>query len=614
MSKAKKKKKNFYTPMILAIGLIALAFIIFDQLITKNPARTTSPAIETRNCLAASAKYLDPSIPTEERIKDLLGRMTEAEKIGQLALVEKNSLLKPQDIADYHLGALLSGAGAKPNPNTPEAWLKMVENFNAVALKTCLKIPLLYGVDANHGHANVPGSVVFPQAIGLGATNDTELVKRVAQATREELLATGIHWTFGPNLDVPQDIRWGRVYETFGSNTQTVTKLGRAYLNGLQNPNSDWPMVLGTAKHYVGTGAMTWGTSINENFKIDQGDSQITEAQLRLTHLPPFQAAIDEGALSVMAGLNNWQGKNMDAQRYLLTDVLKNELDFKGFVVSDWYGVYEISNNKYQSIVTAINAGVDLVMLPFDYQQFTADLQKALRNHDISPARLDDAVSRILRAKFSLGLFDQNQTKIDLSILGAPAHRKLAREAVRKSLVELKNKNNTLPLANNAKRIVVAGSAADNLGQQMGAWTVEWQGIDGNWVPGTTILSGIKQAVSANTSIDYNLEGKFTVSDDLADIGIAVVGEKPYAEGWGDNQHPRLSTEDLARITRVKTASKKLVVIIISGRPLDISAVSNDWDAIVAAWLPGSEGSGVADVLFGDYDFVGQLSIPWDIE
>ncbi|MFA6307309.1 MAG: glycoside hydrolase family 3 protein [Patescibacteria group bacterium] len=614
MTKVKEKKKNFLALIILTVGLIALAFIVFDWLITKNPTPITNPAIETRNCLDTSAKYLDPSIPIEDRITDLLGRMTEAEKIGQLGLVEKNSLIKTQHIADYHLGALLSGAGAKPKPNTPEAWLKMVENFDAATLNTCLKIPLLYGVDANHGHANVPGAVVFPHAIGLGAANDTELIRRVAQATREELLATGIRWTFGPDLDVTRDLRWGRTYETFGSNAQTVTELGRAYLNGLQNPNSAWPMVLGTAKHYIGTGAMTWGTSINSNFKIDQGDSQISEAELRYTHLPPFQAAIDEGALSVMAGLNKWQGKNMATQRYLLTDVLKKELDFKGFVVSDWYGVYEISNSKYKSLVTAINAGVDMIMLPFDYQQFTTDLQKALQNHDISQTRLDDAVSRILRAKFSLGLFDQKPTKVDLSILGSSVHRELAREAVRKSLVELKNKNNTLPLANNLQRIVVAGSAADNLGQQMGAWTVEWQGIDGNWVPGTTILSGIKQTVSTNTIVDYNLEGKFTNTDDLADIGIAVVGEKPYAEGWGDNQYLKLSTEDLVRIKRVKAASKKLLVIIVSGRPLDIGTVSKDWDAIVAAWLPGSEGSGVADVLFGDYDFVGQLPVPWNIE
>ncbi len=315
-----------------------------------------------------------------------------------------------------------------------------------------------------------------------------------------------------------------------------------------------------------------------------------------------------------MSGLNTWQDKKIAANKYLLTEVLKEELEFQGFVVSDWYGVYEISSSKYNSLVTAINAGVDMVMLPFDYKTFVSYMDKSIRKGDISESRLNDAVRRILWTKFKVGLFDNIiPNNPDLSVIGSKQNRDIAREAVRKSLVLLKNERNVLPLSKQIKNIVVAGESANNLGRQFGGWAIEWQGIDGNWATGTTILSGIKAAVSNSTKVDFVESGEFPVGT-KADIGIVVVGEKPYAEGWGDSERPKLSEEDLLTIQKTKTVSNKLVVVVVSGRPLDINNYHKDWDAVVAAWLPGSEGQGVADVLFGDYPFTGKLPVVWKLE
>jgi beta-glucosidase len=313
-----------------------------------------------------------------------------------------------------------------------------------------------------------------------------------------------------------------------------------------------------------------------------------------------------------MAGLGYWGSVNISANKYLLTDVLKNELGFKGFVVSDWYGVYEFSANNYGSLVASINAGMDMVMLPYDYKSFVREMRQAVASGDIKEARIDDAVRRILRAKFAMGLFDErNAEEPMLSTVGSAAHRELARKAVRQSLVLMKNTDNILPIDTNVKNIRVAGSAADNFGRQAGAWTVEWQGVDGNWIPGTTsVLSGIRGIVSKETRVEYNINGNFPESD-VADIGIAVVGEKPYAEGWGDNAQPRLDNADLSAIVNLKKTCKKVVVVLVTGRPLIITDELSKWDAIIAAWLPGSEGEGVSDVLFGAAGFTGTLPLPW---
>jgi len=564
-------------------------------------------------CRETNLPYQNPALSTEVRVADLLNRMTAAEKIGQLALVEKNSVSDLNDIAQYGLGALMSPGNGKPDDNTPAGWLAMVNNFQSYSQKTRLAIPLLYGTDANHGLGAAIGATIFPHFIGLGASHNANLVKEVAKATAEEVAATGISWVFSPDLDVTEDIRWGRTYETFGSDPKLVGLLGQTYIEGLQSVNQNGLTLAATAKHYVGSGSANWGSSINKDYSIDQGNVTISEAELRQIALAPFKQAIKADVKTIMVGLNKWNGNKITFDKYLLTDVLRKELGFQGLVLSDWYGVYGNQINKYSATVKAVNAGIDMIMLPFDYKPFYEDLQRAITTGEIKQSRLDEAVGRILTVKFELGLFDKPPTDLsNIKIIGSEEHRKLARQAVRESLVLLKN-NQTVPLTKNPSKILVAGSAANNLGKQMGGWTVEWQGIDGNWVPGTTILHGIQTAVSPSAKVEYNLTGSFPNQTTLADIGIAIVGENPYSEGVGDNAHPKLSAEDLAVITNLKKVSQKIVVIIVSGRPLDIKQYATDWDAIIAAWLPGSEGQGVADVLFGDYSFTGTLPIEWKL-
>jgi beta-glucosidase len=558
--------------------------------------------------------YRNASVPNDQRVIDLLSHMTLKEKIGQMALVEKNSVYRLEDVRTYGLGGILSGFGGKPENNTPEGWKNMVASFTSLARKSRLGIPVLYGVDAIHGHSNVPGATIFPHFIGLGASGDATLVEDVARATKEELMATGVNLSYSPTYDMPEDIRWGRVYETFSDDPTLVSKLGAAYIEGLQSEavSPATIAVLATPKHYIGGGSMLWNTSSNENFKIDQGTTPANETKLRSLYVPPFKDAVVAGAMSVMVGLNSWGETKLSADTYLIQDVLKDELGFTGFVVSDWYSVYEIPGGDYVAAVTAINAGVDMVMLPFDYKPFIKNVTRAVRRGEISEARIDDAVRRILTAKFALGLFDIANTVPDIASIGSLEHRALARDAVAKSVVLLKNSGGILPLKKTSMTIRIAGSAADNIGKQAGAWTVEWQGIDGNWLAGaTSILDGIKKIAPANTRIEFDAEAHFATSSPKADVGIAFVGESPYAEGWGDNPNPTLSADDFATIERLKAVSKKVVVVLVTGRPLIITDEIPDWDAVVVAWLPGSEGAGIADILFGTKNFTGKLPLPW---
>ncbi|HAO52594.1 TPA: beta-glucosidase [Candidatus Magasanikbacteria bacterium] len=605
---------NFYHSKLITFLIIpSLLIVTVIFIFLKLPS--SSPANENNDCHQTNLPYQDSKLTIEERVADLMSRMTEAEKLGQMVLIEKNSINNINDISKYNLGALLSGGGAGPKTDTPLAWLQMINSFQDAAKDTCLGIPLLYGIDSVHGHGNVLGATIFPHAIGLGASQDPDLVKRVAKATADEMAATGIYWNFAPNLDVVQDIRWGKTYETFGSNTDTAAQLGVAYLEGTQDSSSGYFNVLANPKHFIGGGNMIYGTSRNKDFQIEEGNITIDEKTLRQVHLPPFQKAITAGARVIMVGTASWQDTKNSDNYHLLTEILKNEMKFSGFVVSDWYGVYLIENNKYNSLVRAVNAGIDMVMTPFDYKDFVSNMQKAVVNGDITKERIDDAVKRILTVKFETGLFDRPQASAEgLSVIGNEEHREIAREAVRKSQVLLKNKNSVLPLSKTLKKIIVAGSSSDNLGRQAGGWTTEWQGIDGNaGILGTTILEAIKNTISKDSEIDYNKEGNFATTNNLADVGIAIVGEKPYAEGWGDIANPDLSPEDLLVIEKVQAKSKKIIVIIVSGRPLDIKDYAKNWDGIIASWLPGSEGQGVADVLFGDFDFTGKLPVDWEL-
>ena len=566
--------------------------------------------------------YLDPHLPVERRVEDLLARMTLAEKIGQMAQVEKNSLT-PEEVTARFIGSVLSGGGGYPQPNTAEGWAAMVDGFQQAALKTRLRIPLLYGVDAVHGHNNVYGATIFPHNVGLGAARDPDLVERIGRATAAEMTATGIYWDFAPVVAVPQDIRWGRAYEGYGENTELVTRLGVAFQRGLQT-REDGPglNVLATPKHFIGDGGTTWGTSktniFDHPFTLDQGDTRMDEATLRALFLPPYEAAVDAGAKSIMVSFSSWQGKKMHAHQYLLTDVLKGELDFEGFLVSDWQAIDQLPGDPEARIVASINAGLDMIMVPYDYRAFIDGLTRAVNEGRVPLERIDDAVRRILTVKFELGLFERPYSDpAALASVGSPAHRALAREAVRKSLVLLKNDSQTLPLAKDTPLIFVAGQAADDIGQQSGGWTIEWQGQPGAITPGTTILDGIRQTVAASARVEYNRLGLFDALTDsqghplVADVGIVVAAEKPYAEGVGDEGDLTLPEADAALIDRVKQQSKQVVVVLLSGRPLVVTRHLSQWDALVAAWLPGSEGAGVADVLFGDYPFTGKLPYSW---
>jgi beta-glucosidase len=569
--------------------------------------------------------YTDPSQPVEKRIEDLLARMTLDEKIGQMTQVEKNSI-RPGDITKYYIGSILSGGGGSPEENTPQAWYAMVEGFQKEALATRLQIPLIYGVDAVHGHGNLLNATVFPHNIGLGAANNPELVEKIGRATAEEMLATGIPWNFAPVVAVVQDVRWGRTYEGFGEETELVTSLGTAYLKGLQTlREGDEPVagqsifVLATPKHYIGDGATIWSSSRTEAYELDQGNMQVPEEMVRKLYLPPYQSAVEAGAMNVMASFSSWKGAKMHGQQYLLTKVLKDELGFNGFIVSDWQGMDQIyPDDYYASIVTSVNAGVDMNMVPYDYVQFIETMKQAVNNGDIPESRVDEAVRRILRVKFALGLFERPMpdTKYQESVRSRE-HLELARQAVRESLVLLKNENDALPLSKDTSVIFIAGEGANDIGLQSGGWTLEWLGKPGSDNEGTTILSGIRSAAGTDTQVEYNSEGDFSEFRDsegnplVADVGIVVFAEQPYSEGVGDTADISLTEEENSLIVEMDRHSESVIVILLSGRPRVITEQLPLAEAWVAAWLPGTEGGGIADVLFGEYPFTGKLSYSW---
>lgn len=559
--------------------------------------------------------YLDSTAPIDQRVEDLVGRMNLLEKIGQMTLVEKDSIAHG-DIAALGIGGLLSGGGGSPLPNTPEAWADMTDAFQQGALASRLGIPLLYGADAVHGHNNVMGAVVFPHNIGLGAAGDPALVGRVARITATEGAATGVFWNFAPVLAVPQDLRWGRTYEAYGEDPELVASLGSAFIAGLHGQDlADRPSMLSTPKHYLADGGTAWGSSTSFGYAIDQGVARIDEETLRAIHLPPFEAAVKAGALSVMASFSSWDGLKMHAQRYLLTDVLKQELSFEGFVVSDWAGIDQVSNDYPEAVVTSINAGIDMNMVPVRYREFMATLADAVDRGDVPLERIDDSVRRILRAKFALGLFERPLAERGLlDSVGSAEHRGVAREAVGRSVVLLKNERATLPIS--AQEIFVGGRAAADVGIQSGGWTIEWQGGIGGITPGTTIVDGIVDGAPSGTVVYHDRFGRLdrveSSDGDLdPDLCLAVVGERPYAEGRGDVFEPEIEDQDLAVLANMEEACDRLGVILVAGRPLLIADQMHRWDALVMAWLPGTEGGGVADVLYGSRPFTGRLPLTW---
>ena len=608
------------------ISLFLLLTFLLSSCGTPTPALPTALPTLPPTATLPPPIYADPNQPVDARIDDLLARMTLDEKIGQMTQVEKNSIAAG-DITRYGIGSILSGGGGSPTGNnTPQGWYDMVDKFQQEALATRLQIPLIYGVDAVHGHGNLLNATIFPHNIGLGAANDPDLMERIGRATAEEMLATGIHWNFSPMVAVAQDVRWGRTYEAFGEQMELVRPLGEAYVRGIQTlPAGVTPLLgqtlfgLATPKHFLGDGATLWGSSRTGNYKLDQGNMQVNEETLRAVYLPPYQAVVDAGAMSIMASFSSWKGTKMHAQKYLLTDVLKEELGFQGFIISDWQAIDQINpKDYYTSVVVAINAGVDMNMVPYDYFTFLETMQKAVTLGDIPLSRVDDAVRRILRVKFALGLFENPMPDPALQkTIRSQEHLDLAREAVRKSLVLLKNDANLLPLDKNAPLIFVAGVGADDIGLQNGGWTLEWQGKTGNVTAGRSILYGIKSMVGSQSRVVYNPSANFEEIKDeqgqvlIADLGILVIAELPYAEGVGDLANLTLPKADREALTLMRASAKKVLVVLLSGRPRVLTEELPQMDALVAAWWPGTEGEGVADVLFGDYPFTGKLPFSW---
>jgi beta-glucosidase len=555
----------------------------------------------------------DNSAQIESKIDSIIALMTVEEKIGQMTQIDQQFLDTIQDIADYGIGSLLSGGGSHPDTNHFEAWTDLYDEYQRVALSSRLGIPLIYGIDAVHGHNNVHGATIFPHNVGLGCANDYEVCRKVSEATAVEVAATGINWNFSPCIAIAEDERWGRHYEGYSEDVEIVTNMGVASIEGYQTKTlgSSNISVVACAKHFIGDGATEWGTGMdNQPDKIDRGNALISDSLIRAKYLPPYIAAIEAGVGTVMASFNSINGLKCHANGYLFNDLLKGELSFDGFVISDWQGIDEIPGDYKSDIINSVNAGVDMIMVPGaviwggeHYKTFISLFKESFDEGLITEERIDDAVRRILRIKFRSGLMENPMA--DRSLLekaGSEEHRAIAREAVQKSQVLLKN-DNMLPLAKD-KNYLVCGSGADDIGKQCGGWTIEWQGALGDITEGTTIWEGISEQASATLSADGKTDGSF-------DAAVVVIGENPYTEMEGDSDTLYLSKEDKQTIANVEALNIPYTVVLITGRPLIVTEEIEAADAFMVAWLPGTEGDGVSDVLFGDVAPSGKLSFSW---
>jgi len=618
-------------------------------------------------------------------INNLIGQMTIEEKVGQMTQIDKRMLDSDDDISKYFIGSLLSGGGSVPDDNTPKGWVNMINGYQKKALSTRLQIPLIYGIDAVHGHSNVVGATIFPHNIGLGCANDPDLIYDVNQATAIEVAATGLHWTFSPCITIPRDDRWGRQYEGFSESPQLVSSLTVSAIKGYEDRLDlfNGRKIAACAKHFLGDGGTTWESGEHNEggrvYKIDRGDTRLTEDEIRKIHLPPYLKALKAGVKTIMISFNSWNGVQCHGNKFLINDLLKQELGFEGFVITDWAGIDAIPGDYKSDIITSINAGIDMVMVPGSlfgnnhYKTFLKLLIESINDGSISKSRIDDAVRRILSVKYDLELFEKPYGKLEYTkLVGAENHRKIARKAVKKSMVLLKNDNGVLPLLKSSDFILV-GSGVNNIGIQNGGWTVEWQGrmtpdflildknndgqiklkevlsyfrsiydekydsgaakgffrsidINGNGAvdkseflkhkgrssfqpSGTTILEAINQIVKSNNgAATYD---PFANNLSEGNTIIAVVSEHPYTEGFGDDAGIGLSSFDIDVLEKCYKSGNKIIVVMLSGRPLIIEKHINNWDGFIAAWLPGMAGEGVVDVLFGDYKPTGKLSFSW---
>ena len=603
--------------LVLAAGSAAAAA---EKLTPSGPA-TANPALWPK----AHSPAAITDAKTEAFITDLMSKMSIEEKVGQLVQADIG-WIKPEDLRKYPLGSILAGGNSAPDANeraAPQRWVEFLREFRAVALEKRdghVPIPIMFGIDAVHGHNNVVGATVFPHNIGLGAARDPELIGRIGKATAEEVAVTGADWTFGPTLAVPRDDRWGRAYEGYGENPEIVRSYAGPMTLGLQGKlvagqSLAKGHIPGSAKHFLADGGTKDGK--------DQGDFVGTEAELIRDHVQGYVPAINEGVLTVMVSFSSWNGVKHTGNKSLLTDVLQKQMGFEGFTVGDWNAHGQVAGCTTTNCPQAINAGLDMFMAPDSWKELYDNTLAQAKSGEISMARIDDAVRRIIRVKVKSGLFDAGhydgvEGKFDR--LAAPEHRAIAREAVRKSLVLLKNNGGVLPLKANA-RILVAGDGADNIGKQSGGWTIDWQGAantNTDFPQGQSIFGGIAEAAkAAGGSAELSVDGAFKTKPDVA---VVVFGENPYAEFQGDiatlDYQPG-DARDLALLKKLKAQGIPVVSVFLSGRPLWTNPEINASDAFVAAWLPGTEGGGVADVLLRkpdgavNHDFRGKLSFSW---
>ena len=574
--------------------------------------------------LSAPSAMADKAV--EEKIQSILQDMTLEQKVGQMIQGEIK-WVSPQDVTKYHLGSVLNGGGSFPNKNkgsSVDDWLQLADSYYYASLDRSgggAGIPLVWGTDAVHGHNNVIGATLFPHNIGLGVANDPALMKKIGEITAREVAVTGIDWIFAPTVAVVKDYRWGRTYEGYSNESPIVRSYAGEIVLGMQGEpgelRTNSEKVIGTAKHFIGDGGTYKG--------VDQGNTVLDLEQLLEEHGQGYYTAIDADVLTVMASFNSWNGLKLHGHKELLTDVLKGRLGFDGFVVSDWNGIGQVEGCNNESCAASINAGVDMVMAPEDWKALLFNTIEQVESGEIAMSRIDDAVTRILRVKIRAGLYEKgapSSRKVagNKSLIGAPEHRAVAREAVRRSLILLKNKNQLLPLRPK-QHVLVTGDGADNIGKQNGGWTITWQGTENenSEFPGaTSIYAGLESALeNIGSTSELSADGSWTKKPDVA---VVVFGEEPYAEGVGDIEslvYKDGDKSDLKLLQSFKDKNIPVVAVFLTGRPLWMNAEINSSDAFVVAWLPGTEGGGIADVMVADakgqarYDFTGKLSFDW---
>jgi len=560
---------------------------------------------------SAAKNLITPEV--EARVTEIMNGMSLEQKVAQMIQPEIKSV-SPEDVRQYGFGSILNGGGSFPNQNkhsTIQDWVDLADAFYKASIDTSqgsAGIPIMWGTDAVHGHNNVLGATIFPHNIGLGAANNPSLIEAIGAATSREVRATGIDWIFAPTVAIAKDNRWGRTYESYSDRPDIVRDYAEAVVRGLQSEN-----MVATAKHFVGDGGTFRG--------IDRGDTRLSLDDLLAQHAGGYETALEEGVMSVMASFNSWNGKKIHGSKTILTDVLKDRMGFQGFIISDWNGIGEVKGCSNSDCVQAVNAGIDMIMAPEDWKELYHNMLDQVRAGDIPMSRIDDAVRRILRVKALAGILDKplpSSAVPSASTIGNAEHRKIARQAVRESLVLLKNNNQVLPLRK-GQNVLVAGKAADDIGQQSGGWTITWQGTgntNNDFPGGQSILDGLQTiGKEVGASVSYSASGDY---DAAPDVAIVVFGETPYAEGQGDIDSLNYSAADttsVALLRKFQAAGIPTVSVFLTGRPMWVNAEINASDAFVVAWLPGTEGLGVADVLFAgpgsDFDFKGRLSFNW---